>query len=129
LSKIHQDNQNALFSVANERSVGGNNPSHDFSAQDQSQIMAIRDRQDNQLDDLHQHMVRVHEMSASINTEIGEHIDLLHDVDEQVEYTSGRMGSALRKIDKLLTAAGDKGALFIVIFLILVLIGLVILVF
>ena len=64
-----------------------------------------------------------------LGTEIGEQIELLEEVDEQVECTSGRMGSALRKIDKLLTAAGDRGALFIVVFLILVLIGLVILVF
>ena len=73
-------------------------------------------------------MTRVHAMSTTIGTEIGEQIELLEEVDSQVEYTSGRMGSSLRKIDKLLTAAGDKGALFIVLFLILVLIGLVILV-
>lgn len=33
------------------------------------------------------------------------------------------------KVDKLLAATGDKGALFIVVFLILVLIGLIVLVF
>ncbi len=38
-------------------------------------------------------------------------------------------GAALRKIDKLLSHAGDKGALFIVIFLILVLIGLIVILF
>ena len=47
----------------------------------------------------------------------------------QVEYTSGRMGKALRKLDKLLAAAGDKGALFIVLFLVIVLIILIFLVF
>ena len=113
--------------MSKEENVG--NPSHDFSGgTDQTQIMAIRQRQDGQLDELHSHMTRVHAMSTTIGTEIGEQIELLEEVDSQVEYTSGRMGSSLRKIDKLLTAAGDKGALFIVLFLILVLIGLVILV-
>ena len=135
LSKIHSDAQNALFAVSD-----GTSSNHDFgpssagggsstSAMDQQQMLAVRDRQDGQLDDLHQHMVRVHQMSTTIGTEIGEHIELLNEVEDQVEYTSGRMGSALRKIDKLLSAAGDRGALFVVVILILVLIGLVVLVF
>ncbi len=47
-------------------------------------------------------MIRVHEMSTSIGTEINEQIELIREVDDQVTYTSGRMGSALRKIDKVL---------------------------
>jgi len=137
LSKVHSDAQTALFAVSGNGAAGaaaaapggGANASHDFAGTDQTQIMAIRERQDGQLDDLHQHMQKVHEMSTSIGTEIGEHIELLQEVDQQVEYTSGRMGSALRKIDKLLSAAGDRGALFIVVFLVIVLIGLIILVF
>jgi hypothetical protein len=139
LSKVHSDAQTALFAVSGNGAAGTTanaggaaaaaNASHDFNGTDQTQVMAIRDRQDGQLDDLHQHLHRVHEMSTTIGTEIGEHIELLQEVDQQVEYTSGRMGSALRKIDKLLSAAGDRGALFIVIFLVVVLIGLIVLVF
>ncbi len=136
LSKIHSDAQTALFAVSGTGGAsaaggasGGGNSSHDFGGTDQTQVMAIRERQDGQLDDLHQHMQRVHEMSTSIGTEIGEHIELLQEVDEQVEYTTGRMGSALRKVDKLLSAAGDRGALFLVVFLVIVLIGLIVLVF
>jgi hypothetical protein len=67
-------------------------------------MMAIRERQDERLDDLHQvrnllicgkkdvffkllnlqHMIRVHEMSTSIGTEINEHIELIREVDDQV---------------------------------------------
>jgi SYP6 family syntaxin len=139
LSKVHSDAQTALFAVSANgtaaaasgggAAAGGANSSHDFAGTDQTQILAIRERQDGQLDDLHQHMQKVHEMSTTIGTEIGEHIELLQEVDQQVEYTSGRMGSALRKIDKLLSAAGDRGALFIVVFLVIVLIGLIVLVF
>ena len=136
--KLQQDEKKSLFATPGGGGGGGggdmNDPNHDFSgggggSYDQAQVLAIRERQNGQLDDLHQHMVRVHEMSTTINTEINEHIEILHEVDEQVEYTSGRMGSALRKIDKLLAATGDKGALFIVVFLVLVLIGLIVLVF
>ena len=141
LAKIHQDQQTALFAVSASSSSssssgsssgvggGGGGGSHDFGATDQTQMMAIRERQDERLDELYDSMVRVGHMSSAIETELIEQKELLNKVDDEVTYTQGRMGSALRKVDKLLSAAGDKGALFIVVFLILVLIGLVILVF
>lgn len=93
------------------------------------QVMAVRERQDSQLDQVSDGLVRLHHMASGINEEVTDQIKLLEDVEKDVEYTNTRMGSALRKIDKLLAHAGDKGALFILVFLILVLIGLVILVF
>jgi len=93
------------------------------------QVMSVRDRQNQQLDTVTDGLQRLHHASVTINEEITDQIDLLETVEKDVEYTNTRMGSALRKIDKLLAHAGDKGALFIVVFLILVLIGLVILVF
>lgn len=113
VTKLQQDQKKSLFAGGSEflyllpvlkLVLGGggrtDDPNHDFSdggggSYDQAQILQIRERQNGQLDDLHQHMVRVHEMSTTINTEIGEHIEILQDVDDRVEYTSGRMGSAL----------------------------------
>ena len=78
------------------------------------------------MDELHHSVTRVGHMATSIHKELEEQSVMLEEIDAEVEDTTTLMNRSLRKIDKLLARAGEKGSLCIVLVLILVLIGVLV---
>ena len=84
-----------------------------------------RRRQDDQLDDLSTHVVRIGELGREMGQELQLQGALLDELDQEVEGTSTRLQAAQKKVEFVLKKAGAKGQLLIIGFLIVVLVVLV----
>lgn len=61
----------------------------------------MMDEQDQRLDELSHSINRQHHISVQINDELDVHQGLLEDLDGGVDQTSGRLGTARRKLDRV----------------------------
>lgn len=82
-------------------------------------------RQDEDLDQLSHHVVRIGELGKEMGQELHLQGQLLDELDTEIEGTSTRLQAAQKKIDYVLKKAGAKGQLAIIGFLILTLIILI----
>lgn len=85
-------------------------------------------RQDEDLDQLSHHVVRIGELGKEMGQELHSQGQLLDELDQEIDGTSTRLAAAQKKVEYVLKKAGAKGQLAIIGFLILVLIILVFLV-
>ncbi|KAL4428706.1 hypothetical protein ABPG77_009812 [Micractinium sp. CCAP 211/92] len=82
-------------------------------------------RQDEDLDQLGSHVVRIGELGKEMGQELHLQGQLLDELDTEIEGTSTRLQAAQKKIDYVLQKAGAKGQLAIIGFLIVTLIILI----
>lgn len=106
---------NAAVHEENERFIRGEG--------DRQQL--LMQRQDEDLDHLSHHVVRIGELGKEMGQELHLQGQLLEELDTEIEGTSTRLQAAQKKIDYVLAKAGAKGQLAIVGFLILTLIILI----
>ncbi|PSC74939.1 Syntaxin-61 [Micractinium conductrix] len=85
----------------------------------------LMQRQDEDLDHLSSHVVRIGELGKEMGQELHLQGQLLDELDQEIEGTSTRLQAAQKKIDYVLKKAGTKGQLAIIGFLILTLIVLI----
>ncbi|KAL4447615.1 hypothetical protein ABPG75_004834 [Micractinium tetrahymenae] len=85
----------------------------------------LMQRQDEDLDHLSHHVVRIGELGKEMGQELHLQGQLLDELDTEIEGTSTRLQAAQKKIDYVLQKAGAKGQLAIIGFLILTLIILI----
>lgn len=88
----------------------------------------LMQRQDDDLDQLSSHVVRIGELGKEMGQELHLQGQLLDELDTEIEGTSSRIAAAQKKIEYVLKKAGARGQIAIIGFLILVLIILIFLV-
>ncbi|KAL3163203.1 hypothetical protein ABBQ32_009606 [Trebouxia sp. C0010 RCD-2024] len=103
----------------NERYIG---------TETQQQQMIMR-RQDEDLDQLGNHVQRIGHMGLQIHDELQGQNVLLEQLDEDVEGTTSRLAAAQKKINTVLQKAGLKGQLMIIGVLIVLLVVLIMIAF
>lgn len=103
----------------NERFIG---------TETERQQMVMR-RQDEDLDQLGNHVQRIGHMGLQIHDELQGQNELLEKLDEDVEGTTTRLAAAQKKINTVLQKAGLKGQLMIIGVLILLLVILIMIAF
>ncbi|PRW60333.1 Syntaxin-61 [Chlorella sorokiniana] len=85
----------------------------------------LMQRQDEDLDQLSHHVVRIGELGKEMGQELHLQGQLLDELDTEIEGTSTRIQAAQKKIEYVLQKAGSKGQLGIIGFLVLLLIVLI----
>ena len=93
-----------------------------------SQVWSYR-RQDEDLDQLGDHVQRIGHMGLQIHDELQGQNVLLERLDEDVEGTTTRLAAAQKKINTVLQKAGLRGQLMIIGILILLLVVLIMIAF
>ncbi|KAJ3540799.1 hypothetical protein NMY22_g4152 [Coprinellus aureogranulatus] len=86
----------------------------------------IMDEQDQRLDQLSHSINRQHHISLQINDELEVHQGLLEELDEGIDRTSGRLGTARRKLDRVAKGIKENSSVFAIGVLIFVLLILII---
>lgn len=86
----------------------------------------IMEEQDQRLDQLSHSINRQHHISLQINDELEVHEGLLEELDEGVDRTSGRLGTARRKLDRVAKGIKENSSVFAIGVLIFVLLILII---
>ena len=86
-------------------------------------------QQDEELEDLSVHVVRIGELGREMGQELESQGYLIDELDAEMDGTSTRMAAAQRKVQAVLDKAGSKGQLIIIGALLILLIILIILVF
>ncbi|KAL6779709.1 SYP6 [Auxenochlorella protothecoides x Auxenochlorella symbiontica] len=98
-----------------------------FIASEADRQQALMARQDEDLDVLGGHVVRIGELGREMGQELHMQGQLLEEFDEELEGTSTRLAAAQKKIQAVLDRTGSKGQLAIIGFLLVVLVLLVVL--
>ena len=80
--------------------------------------------QDSLLDQLEQGAVRTKEIGKDIGNELTLHDKLLHDIDNDMDKTSGKMKRETRRLNKLLKNQKSCCALMVMVFLIAIIVAL-----
>lgn len=85
-------------------------------------------RQDDDLEDLASHVIRIGELGREMGEELESQGQLLEELDADMDSTATRMAAAQKKVQAVLDRAGAKGQLVIIGALIVLLIILLVLV-
>ena len=88
----------------------------------QQQIMAV---QDNELDVLSHHVVRIGELGREMGQELDTQGQLLDDLGMEMDGTQTRLAAAQKKVQYVLEKAGSRGQLIIIAVLVVVLVVLI----
>lgn len=88
----------------------------------QQQVMAD---QDQELDGLSHHVVRIGELGREMGQELDTQGQLLDDLGYEMDVTQTRLGAAQKKVQYVLEKAGSKGQLIIIAILVVVLVVLI----
>lgn len=86
----------------------------------------VMEEQDQRLDQLSNSINRQHHISLQINDEMDVHRGLLEELDEGVDRTEGRLGTARRKLDRVAKGIKENSSVFAIGVLIFVLLILII---
>lgn len=92
-------------------------------------VMTLHRQQDEQLDELGEHVSRIGRMGKHIHDELQHQTVLLDGLEEDLEGTQSRLAAAQRKVHNVLQKAGAKGQLCIIIALIVLLVILIYILF
>ena len=92
-------------------------------------IETVSRRQDEDLDQLGEHVVRIGQMGRQIGEELTQQGELLDELDTDIDGTTNRLAAAQKKMNHVLQKAGLKGQLAIIGILIVLLVVLLLLAF
>lgn len=81
-------------------------------------------QQDNDLDQLGEHVIRIGHMGRQIGEELGQQSTLIDELDADIDGTSNRLAAAQKKMNHVLKKAGLRGQLCIILVLIVLLVVL-----
>lgn len=98
---------------------------NDFIQSEGERQQLLMAQQDQELDVLNQHVVRIGELGREMGQELDSQGQLLDDLGEEMEGTQTRLAAAQRKVQYVLDKAGTKGQLLIIAFLVVVLVVLI----
>eukprot|EP00466_Bigelowiella_natans_P016591 jgi/Bigna1/87364/estExt_fgenesh1_pg.C_190171 len=86
----------------------------------------LEEQQDEVLDDMQTVLGRLGVAADNIELELGEHKELLQELDKEIETAQGRMGVAMKKLQKLLGTSSNSKicCLFMMFFMVIILLGL-----
>ena len=96
-----------------------------FITSEMAQQEVIMARQDQDLDQLSQHVVRIGELGREMGQELDAQGQILDDFGYELEGTQTRLAAAQRKVQYVLDRAGTKGQLIIIAVLVVVLVVLI----
>jgi SYP6 family syntaxin len=97
----------------------------DFIRSEGERQQLLMAQQDQELDVLNQHVVRIGELGREMGQELNSQGQLLDDLGEEMEGTQTRLAAAQKKVQYVLDRAGTKGQLLIIAFLVVVLVVLI----
>ena len=86
-------------------------------------------QQDDDLDHLGEHVVRIGQMGRQIGEELGQQSTMLDELDADIDGTSNRLAAAQKKMTHVLKKAGLRGQLCIIAVLIVLLVVLLLVAF
>ncbi|GBG69426.1 hypothetical protein CBR_g4120 [Chara braunii] len=101
----------------------------DFVSGQMSRQAMILKEQDDQLDDLHESVLKVGEVGLTIGRALAEQESLLSELEMDLDSTRGKLDLVQRKVVNILKKAGVRGQIMLLCFLIVLLIVLIVLVF
>lgn len=96
-----------------------------FITSEMAQQEVIMARQDQDLDQLSQHVVRIGELGREMGQELDAQGQILDEFGYELEGTQTRLAAAQRKVQYVLDRAGTKGQLIIIAVLVVVLVVLI----
>lgn len=86
-------------------------------------------QQDDDLDHLGEHVIRIGQMGRQIGEELGQQSTLIDELDADMDGTSNRLAAAQKKMTHVLKKAGLRGQLCIILVLIVLLVVLLLVAF
>lgn len=92
----------------------------------QTQLMR---QQDDDLDELSQHVSQIGQIGLTIHEELESQGQLLEELDEDLDATTNRLAAAQKKVEVVLKRAGAKGQMCIIVVLTVILVLLVVFTF
>lgn len=98
-----------------------------ISSEGQRQQLLVA-RQDQELDALSHHVVRIGELGRDMGTELGLQGRMLEELGEEMDGTQTRLAAAQKKVQHVLDRAGSRGQLMIIAALVVALVVLIFLV-
>jgi len=107
--------------------MGAENDRHIGAEQDQQQILLRQ--QDDDLDHLGEHVIRIGQMGRQIGEELGQQSSMIDELDGDIDGTTNRLAAAQKKMTHVLKKAGLRGQLSIIGILIVLLIILLLVAF
>jgi len=92
-------------------------------------LLQIFRQQDDDLDHLGEHVIRIGQMGRQIGEELGQQSSMIDELDGDIDGTTNRLAAAQKKMTHVLKKAGLRGQLSIIGILIVLLIILLLVAF
>jgi syntaxin of plants SYP6 len=94
-----------------------------------SRQQVIMRKQDKELEDIGQHVVRIGEMGKTIGKELDDQAELISDLDRETDTVRSRLEAATRKISQVINKSSSKTQFYLIVFLVVLLFLLLFLAF